>query len=365
MFFRQFFLLSIRKIDIRFYICVVSLNIIKSAFIALLFCLTFSFAEESGNAKPDSTVSDTASVELKAQQESKSIFSSGFDNTFSWVGIVLPHHSLRNSGTLHNWPFFPFAFPTWAISYKVQYDVNKLLTLKEISNLDPGLFGLGLKSEFSVELIHLLEFGIGGVVGTAFNYGETATMMGVYKPEKRDYRQDIFMTKFTYGVKYRAGLTIPVLAFLPKSDWTKIIVKGSAELEYNAYTGADDGEMWKSGMSDGVNGYKHKFGGTLIYMLPFERVYMAMLGASVSGYNKSAEFDSVYNDYDPYFKTYALNPMLMFKVSDRWNGMAMANYARLRKYERYKYEASEEPLQKRVGSEWRLNVVMLVFSRKF
>ena len=33
------------------------------------------------------------------------------EHIFNVIGLVLPHNSLRNSKTLHNWPFFAVAAP--------------------------------------------------------------------------------------------------------------------------------------------------------------------------------------------------------------------------------------------------------------
>ena len=217
----------------------------------------------------------------------------------------------------------------------------------------------------AVELIHMLEIGVQANGGTAINYGETSTFMGVYDVEERDYHQDYIFTEYSYGFAYKASLTLPLLVLLPKSDWTKIILKASGEYAYSGYTGADDGEVWKAGNGNMVNGFHYKCGGTLIYMLPFKRVPMAMVAANVSGYKHAYDFDPAYKDYNPTFKTVNVTPMLSFKVNDLWNGMLMAVISRDRLYEENRYKASEELLQKQVGAEWDLRTIMCVFTRKF
>jgi hypothetical protein len=201
--------------------------------------------------------------------------------------------------------------------------------------------------------------------GTAINYGETATFMGVYEPENRDYRQDIIFTEYAYGLHYHGSLTIPLLAILPKSDWTKIILKGTGEYTYSGYTGAKDGEVWKAGAQNLVNGFRYKYGGTLIYMLPFARVPMVMFAATVSGFKHEYDFDDTYKDYNPGFKTVNLTPMASVKINDEWNGMLMLAISRDRKFENRRYPTTEELLQKQVGAEWDLRTVMFIASRKF
>ncbi len=319
-------------------------HIFPKLLVAVLFCVSTALASGQGKAE------DT----LQISQE----------NILSIVAIVLPHNSLKNSETLHNWPFFAFAAPAWTSNFRLQQN-GKLVTLKGGTAGDVNFAGLGVKLDVAVELIHLLEVGMEANGGTAINYGETATFMGVYDIEKRDYRQDVVFTEYSYGFAYKASLTLPLLVLLPKSDWTKIILKASGEYAYSAYTGASDGEVWKAGNGNMVNGFRYKCGGTLIYMLPFERVPMAMLAANVSGFKHAYDFDPAYKDYNPGFKTVNIIPMVSIKVNDTWNGMLMATISRDRRYENNRYKTSEELLQKQVGTEWDLRTVMCIFTRKF
>ena len=324
-----------------------------------LLCVAFAFAEQPESTR-DSLPSDTPVV--KTDSTSLKVTR---DNVLSIVSIVLPHNSLKNSETLHDWPFFAFAAPSWAYRFGLQQDMGKLASLKGLAMGDVSFAGLGLRLDAAVELVHLLELGVGLNTGTALNYGKTATFMGVYDPEKRNYRRDIVFTDYVYGVRYHSTLTIPLLAFLPKSDWTKIILKGSAELTYSAYTGASDGQVWKVGSSNQVNGFKYKYGGTLIYMMPFARVPMAMLSVNASGFKHEYDFDEAYREYNPGFVTVQVSPMASIKVSEKWNGTLMATISRERLFENRRYPTTEELLQKQVGSEWDLRAVMFILSRKF
>ena len=332
-------------------------RICKLVFVSVLFGAVFVVADEpadSSAVKTDS-VAVVDSTGLKTSRE----------GTLSIVSLLLPHNSLKNSETLHNWPFFAFAVPAYMYHFKVQQDFGKLLSFKGLASGDVNFAGVGVKLDAAIELMHLLELGAEANTGTALNYGRTATFMGVYRPEKRKYRRDIMFTEYAYGMRYHTALTIPLLAFLPKSDWTKIILKGTAELRYSAYTGAEDKEVWKAGNENMVNGFKYKYGGTLIYMMPFERVPMAMLAVNASGFKHEYDFDDVYKDYNPGFVTVSITPMASIKVSKKWNGMLMASVSRDRKFENHRYPTTEELLQKQVGSEWDLRTVMFIMSRKF
>ena len=275
-----------------------SCNVFKALILAVIlpFYANAQGSDSTTVAQPDSAA--TAS-EKPAAKPDTSGFTSAFENTFSIISLILPHNSLRNSKTLHNWPFFAFAVPAWAVTYNAKMDMGKLLTLKGVSGGTLGFEGVNLRVGVSMELIHLLELGVQAHGGTAINYGETATFMGVYEPEKRDYRQDMTFTEYAYGLHYHGALTIPLLAILPKSDWTKIILKGTGEYTYSGYTGAKNGEVWKAGAQNLVNGFRYKYGGTLIYMLPFARVPMVMFAATVSGFKHKYDFDDTYRDAHP------------------------------------------------------------------
>lgn len=330
-----------------------------------LLCAATAFAADPDTTAHTAAPADSTQAAAPAENPAPAQDSLEWSHTFSIIALVLPHNSLHNSKSLHNWPFFAFALPTWASKLQMKQDFGKMLTLKETANYDLGFSGIGLRLDASIELMHLLELGVEPFVGTAINYGETATFMGVYDPEEKDYRQDIFFTEFTYGLKYHAALTLPLLAFLPKSAWTKIILKGTADLTYSAYTGADDGEIWKAGNSNMVNGFKYRYGGSIIYMLPFKRVPMAMLSGNISGFKHEYDFDPIYKDYNPGYRTISITPMVSIKVTENWSGMLMAAISRDRVFENDQYPTTEEPLQKQVDSEWDLRTVMCIFTRKF
>lgn len=288
------------------------------------------------------------------------------DHSFTWAAFILTHKALRTSKKLHNYLFYPLALPVaWNSNLTVHKDFGKLVTIKSLLGGNASIMDFGLNVDGTIELMHLLELGISANIHSSFNYGDYATFMGVYNPEKRDYDSDTFMTEFAYGTKLRVGATVPLIAFLPKSNWTKIILRPEISWTYTTYTGADDGEMWKCGAEYSANGWRYRYGGTLIYFLPFQRFPMLMVNASVSSFFKSTKFDEVYDRYDPFFNNISVTPMLTVKISDKWTGMLMASFNRDRTYERYYYEAPEELLQIRKGSEWGMKVIMMTFTRKF
>ena len=333
------------------------------AVLVVMFFAAVTSAAETGVARPDSTQTESATPKPAQTGPSLAFVK---EHTLSFLTIVLPHNSLRNSKTLHNWPFFAFSVPGWKSEAYLKKDFNPLLSVKVGIAGDAGFGGINTQVETSVDWFHLLELGIQPNLGTALNYGETATFMGTYNPEKKDYDQDAFFTEYIYGVKFKAALTIPLLmALLPKSDWTKIILKATGEYAYNGYTNADDGEVWKVGSENMVNGFRYRYGGVLIYILPFQYVPMAMVSFNVSGFKHAHDFNPVYKDYNPGFKTISITPMLSVNVIKGWNGMLMAAISRDRTFENRHYETTEEILQKQIGSEWDLRAIMFILSRKF
>ncbi len=289
-----------------------------------------------------------------------------WEHGLSFSAVVLSHRALRHSKALHDWPFFAFAMPTsWTSNLKLGMEWSRILSAKGAVGGSLTLFGLGVKAGVRMELLHLLEVGVETNAGSAVNYGDICTFMGVFDPDKKDYTQDAFMTEFSYGVRYDAGISLPLVALLPKSKWTKIILRPTASLSYSAYTGASDGEVWKAGGMNMVNGYNYQYGGSLIYMLPFRHFPMAMVSFGVKGFLRESDFDDCYRAYDPGFKTVSVTPMLSLKLGEKWSGMLMAPISRDRRYRNYRYETGQELLQERIGSEWTLNAVILVLTRRF
>ena len=307
-----------------------------------------------------------ATILFAAEGADSSSWKTELENRFSFVGIFLPHQSLRNSESLHKWPFFLTASPMgWNTSLRAQRNFGKWITPKASLNGDLFLFGLGIRSDLSFEFLHLLEVGVQGNVSTAINYGSVATFMGTYNPEKKDYDCDAFMTRFLLGVNYHATLSIPLMAFLPKTAWTKWILKPGATLTYMRYTGADDGEVWKVGMEIAANGYSWQYGATFICLLPFAHFPMAMVSYGGQGIMHKSDYDAVYDPYDPEFKRIHVTPRLAVKLNENWAGMLMTVVSRNRKYRNVRYESNQELLQERTGHEWMLSMIMFVISRKF
>ena len=320
----------------------------------------FVHASENGVSQADS-----ATVAEKHGEIEDSGIKFEQSNIFTIVGIVLSHNALRNSESLRNWPFFAVAAPAISSTYRLEKDFGKLLSLSSDGAASLTPMNMGIAMGINLSLIHLLDFGIHGAISSAWNYSETGTFMGVYNPGRQNFDQHTFLTEASFSVIYKAGITIPLLAFLPKSDWTKIILKFNGTLENSTYTGANDGEPWRAGADTRINGYRGELSGNIIYMLPFKHVNMAMLTARVSGFLHESDFDEIYADYDPDFKIVNITPMVMFKINEKWSGMAMLPIVRGRKLNKSRYEGHEELMLKKIGTEWRANIFMCMLNRKF
>ena len=332
----------------------------RSILLAILASAILAFASENDVDSTKNVALDT----LKNVTPDSS-FRYSHNNILTIMGVMLTHHALRNSETLHNWPFIAFIAPAASTSFQFTKDFNKIFSVtgKSVGSLTP--MNIGLTAGLDLSLIHLLEIGVQGNASSAWNYGRTSTFMGVYQPDERTFSQDIFLTEGGFTVTYKASLTLPIMAVLPKSNWTKIILKAAGNLENSFYTGADDGEPWKAGADVRVNGYRADVSGSIMYMLPFEHVNMAMVTAKIGGFLNDEDFDEIYQDYDPDFKTLSITPTLMFKIIPQWSGMVMAPIVRERKYNKSKYESNEELMLKRVGKEWQLNAIMCMLNYIF
>ena len=128
---------------------------------AVFLCTAFARADEHGAETPatDSTQAKNASDNGAAPAEGNTLKVTT-ENILSIVSIVLPHNALKNSESLHDWPFLAFAVPAWGYNLKLQQDYGKALSLKGLAAGDVNFAGFGIKLDASVELIHLLELGV-------------------------------------------------------------------------------------------------------------------------------------------------------------------------------------------------------------
>lgn len=333
-------------------------NLIKRLLILTALFVSFAIAQEKA---------DSAQVAGAAVAPEETGWKLQSERSITFVDIFLPHYSLKHSDSyLKDWPFIEFAIPFFASQkYTATRDVNKLVGLKGEAAGTLSVVDLSASAEVGFSLIHLLEFSVLGKISTAWNYGYETSFMGRYNPKERDFDNDISFTEYMFDVQYKGGLTIPVLAFLPKSNWTKIIVRTGYTLEYLRYTGARDGQLWRAGVETSANGYKSSQNITIIYMLPYEHIKMFMLSLGRTGFLHDSDFDEVYKPYDPDFKTYSVNPMLQFTINAKWSGMAMAMFGRERKFENDDYYTNERFLQTRDGHEWAFKMAMIMLTYKF
>ena len=290
-------------------------------------------------------------------------------NSFTFVGVFIPHNQLRRveSRMLRKWPFFAMASPMGFVSnITIQKNINKLFSVKSNTNARITLIDIGLKTGLHFSALHLLELGVEGEISSGMYYWKNQTTMGVYDPEEKDFSTDILFTEFYYSINYLAGLSIPLMAFLPKSNWTKIILRPTASLKYNAYTGANDGEIFIAGQSGAMaNGFKYKYGISFMYMLPLKHFPMFMLMTDFSGALHEGNYDAIYKDYNPTFRTFFLTPMLSFKINESWGGMFMASFSSNREFENFYYKNKERYLQKYKKAVFEFNAFMVMLTKNF
>ena len=287
------------------------------------------------------------------------------ESNLSIAGVVLTRELMEHSEGAQNWPFLPLAAPMYNYKETMEKDFGKILSMKGEGGVMVTPYDVELKGEWTFGLIHLLELGVSAGILSAWNYGEYAQFMGKYDPHEKDFDSDIFLTEYAYMTQGRLGLALPLMVFLPKSKWSKIILRLGASLQYYGYTGADDGELWHAGVEVGVNGWRYDHSATFIYMLPFEHLKMVMIKTSVGGYFNDSQFDDIYKAYDPSFKTVRIQPMMIYKMSEKWVATFMMPIARERKFVTEDYVARERFLLEQDGSEWNIKTILLIFTRKF
>ena len=103
----------------------VSCNVFKALVLAILlpFYANAQDTDSTTVAQPDSAA--TAPEKPAAKPDASGV-TSAFENTFSIITLVLPHNSLRNSKTLHNWPFIAFSVPGWALNFNIQKNMGTM-----------------------------------------------------------------------------------------------------------------------------------------------------------------------------------------------------------------------------------------------
>lgn len=331
-------------------------------------------ASVAANVASGQSVPDTAVLESPEPDSSNQNITALPDSAYGWkitrdpklmiASLLFMKDALKHSKTLKDWPIFFVAAPMLTIDNSIERDFLKMFSLKlgvgeRLSPVD-----VGATASINLGLFHLLEFGVSGGLNSAWNYGGDGDFMGAYNPAKADFEGDLFLAEFAYNGQGKASLSIPMMMFLPKSKWTKIVLTAGASMTYHAYTGAPDGTPWTAGMEGGVNGIVEDYRLSLMYLFPFEQLKMAMVTMSYNGYLRSSYFDEIYEDYDPDYKTISINPMLVFALKSQWSAMVMAPIVRERVYDRDVYEAHERYLMKKTGSEWTLKMVMFVLTCK-
>ena len=137
-----------------------SCNVFKALILAILLPI-YANAQDTDSTTVAQSDSAATTPEKTTTAPDASGFTSAFENTFSIITLVLPHNSLRNSKTLHNWPFIAFSVPGWALNFNIQKNMGPLLTLKGSSGGNLGFEGINLRAGVSLELIHLLELPAG------------------------------------------------------------------------------------------------------------------------------------------------------------------------------------------------------------
>ena len=306
-----------------------------------------------------------AAAEAGAEEDAGR-FTFSVEKILSISAISLFRNDLRHSDSesVRKWNFMILPAPSFALGAKITHRPSKILRYSAGAGAALTFPGAGLNAALGVTLLDLLELSASETLFSGWNIS-SFNNMGVYDTARKDYGKSDFARNFSYTTLLGAKLTVPLMLALPKSDWTRLLLQGSAGLELSRFTDAHDGEAWHCGGGAAANGWQVLYGGALVWMLPHKVVRTAVLSVGWKRYLKDSYFERAYLPYDPDFLSCSITPMLSLKFSGKSSGMLLCMVSRERKFADDGYVSNEELLQTRTGARWRLKTVMFTWTHSF
>jgi hypothetical protein len=161
------------------------------------------------------------------------------------------------------------------------------IALKLEAGLSPIYIGLTGNADLTV--FPFLFFRAGGQIATGWNYdlfGEVPLIgLGVNKRKSADDKHDGVIGNGLDGVAwdlhFGSMLQFDLAAFFP-GDWNHVVAQAYNEIQYFAYTKANDDEFWYFLGDDGMNrnAFRYKFTAFVGYMMP---IFVDMVGVQFEG----------------------------------------------------------------------------------
>jgi hypothetical protein len=187
----------------------------------------------------------------------------------------------------------------------------------------------GMSGNAELTVFPFLLFTVGGSAGTGWNYelaGEIPLIgLGINKRKNADDKNDGVIGNGFDGIAWDlhvgSMLQIDLAAFFP-GDWNHIIAQVYNEVQYFAYTKADDNEFWYYLCDDGLNrnAFRHKFTAFVGYMMP---IFVDLVGIQLEGilpfYNNEIGSDITDIAYS-FTNSFIAN----FKINKTWSIMTIA-----------------------------------------
>ena len=296
-----------------------------------------------------------------------------FSMSLDIIGLTMSGDDLAKEGyswadkeRLEQVPLIPLALPAFTLCYGQPAPHNsheaedekkepefQLLSTEFFISSTISLLDARANCEFSIYLTPLLQLTASSGIHSAWNYSSSNPSLGVYNPAKAEYDKLTSFSEFAYNFAGKATVTIP----LPQA----IILQGSYEHKYVAFTGADDKEPWKCGESGGVNGWKYQASVMIGKMFECPKLKMIGLIGSAEAWYSDSYFDERYKDYNPDFIEFSIVPMVQFELTKKQSLMAQAVISRDRKFENDDCDNDQQLLQVYDGTKWRLKTIMAIW----
>lgn len=229
-----------------------------------------------------------------------------------------------------------------------------------------------LRVEFTP--IAFLKFSSWAQIGTAWNIGDQESPvfqgLGKYNSLKGKYESVDSFSQWYYEWGIEGLFQFDAAALWP-GDWHHIVCMALYDVDYKGMTGMGEGDVynWQTG-TEKVNGWYYYGSVILGYQMPLV-VQTVGVQFEWQGYydNFGTEAGKTYKTWDPYFDSMSVNPIAIFKFSEKDSLTMCLNFQTRRNYDVTEVAGNsillEYPLLKTVGSEWYFRRVAFSYSHWF
>lgn len=288
-----------------------------------------------------------------------------FKLSLNVIGYTLSGGDLTKSGYvwadkdyLEYVPIIPIGLPVLSADFqKKQNRGEKPALISTNYKLSTSLSPVGVTAsgETSISFTPLLTFTAMGGIQTAWNYGSSVQMLGLYNPAEKDYDGLTSFSEFSYTFGGEAKLLIP---------FNMNMIQLSYNSSYFGFTGADDKEVWKCAqMNNCVNGWKYKASCMLARRFNYDKLKMLAIITSADGWYSDSYFDDIYKPYNPDFVQWSITPMVQMQLTKTQSLMINGVITRGRSFEDNDYDDGEELMQVYEKANWKFKSFMIIWHK--